>query len=129
MKSVENFSIANNTNSAYTVKNLRKVILSCSNLIEEISTQNGISFYYNNFFLCALYNTPEGIELPINFGEKLIDSFNVLSITKGNQYKISRIKSSTQIDNYVLIGLIQQAMLCSILNEIEFRHTIETLSK
>lgn len=129
MRTVEDYIITIDAKSASIVRHLRSVILSCSNNIEESTINNSLSFYHNNFLLCSLIKTSVGIELFINYGEKITDSFKILSATKGNQYKILQIQTPKQVDDYKLIGIIQQTILLSELSQIEFGRALKNLSK
>lgn len=129
MKSVEDYIIAIDANSACIVCHLRSIILSCSKQLEESTTQNKINYHNKNFLICALNKTSLGIKLEFNSAEEILDPFKLLYKSAKNTHTTSVIKTFEQIDAYQLVLLVQQALLFSELEDIKFKHHIKQLSK
>lgn len=128
MKTVEEYIISIDYPHARATCYLRSLILSCSKNIEENIAHNKLSYFYNNFLLCTLSNTQKGTELQLNWSDKLIDPFNLLSSTPNNEFKLAPITNTSQYNAYQLILLLQQVILFSTLKEVEFNKELRTVN-
>lgn len=129
MRTLEDYLIAIDAKKAGIVCYLRSVILSCSRQIEETTSNNTPTYYYNNYKFCYLNETAEGIEIIFCDGVALCDPFNILVAIENNISKISAISSTKQVDAYKIITLLQQAILLNELKENRFKFDMRELNK
>ncbi len=129
MKTLEDYIIAIDAKKASTVCFLRSVILSCSQKIEETTSNNTIAYYFNNYKFCYLNETSQGIEILFCDGMELCDPFNILVEVGHPVSKIPAISSTKQIDAYKIITLLQQAILLTELKQSQFKFIMRLLTK